>query len=523
MKLSNLKISETPKKQVDSSNITISLPGEVSKSIQIETKPKLKISFKKIFVTIISILLIVAISIGGYLYYQAYDTLKKTTGVDDPFAPLVVGAGTIKKDEVAISKLAQTNGRTNVLLLGTDYRPSHQSMLTDSIILGSYNHSDNSMSLISLPRDLRVKYDSGYTKVNAVYPFSYSNKIHEKNSSEALATQSGFDNLSKAVKEVTGLDVHYGVLVNLQGLKDIIDNMGGITVNVERSFTDSSFPNDSDTGTITISFKEGIQNMNGARALQYARSRKGNNEEGSDYQRARRQQIVLNAIREKFVSSQLFNQVDSLNRIIDIVGKNISFYKIGAEEISYGIQSRELLKTLTTTSMVLDPEFGSFNSQLISSGNFNDGIGSVGYPKAPNNSYEQVQKLISFYLANTYFLTEKAEVAIAWTNAKRNGDYNKVVNSIYDKNLRINRNNSQIRVKTPTTTPTPTSTSSASITSSTKTITFYIKDTEKTKKTSKYYQELMIELGFYVISNPEQVPSELQKLIESNDIVMVLE
>src|SRR5690606_38935153 len=133
------------------------------------------------------------------------------------------------------------------------------------------------------------------------------------------------------VKEVTGLETQYYAMVDLQGFRQAIDAVGGVVVNVENSFTDYCYPADEtstnstlrrcgDAGMYpaeTLTFTKGPQTMDGATALKYARSRKAAGVEGGDYSRARRQQRVISALRDKLMSSETYLNPQKFLEIMD--------------------------------------------------------------------------------------------------------------------------------------------------------------------------------------------------------------
>jgi LCP family protein required for cell wall assembly len=127
---------------------------------------------------------------------------------------------------------------------------------------------------VSIPRDLWT----GKSKINAV-----------------LST-GGVDGMKEKISAIIGMSVESYVSVDFDGLRWLIDYFGGVEVEVENTFTDSQFPNINDSGILAVSFNKGKEIMDGDRALTYARSRKGDNGEGSDLKRAKRQHQILKGV-----------------------------------------------------------------------------------------------------------------------------------------------------------------------------------------------------------------------------------
>jgi hypothetical protein len=121
------------------------------------------------------------------------------------------------------------------------------------------------------------------------------------------------------VSNILQIPIHYYARIDFTGFKKIVDELGGVDIYVERSFTDYRFPT-SYFGYTTISFSQGWQKMNGQRALEYVRSRYGNNGEGSDFARARRQQRFLLALKDKILTYQTLVNVKKINQLLNILG-----------------------------------------------------------------------------------------------------------------------------------------------------------------------------------------------------------
>ncbi len=283
------------------------------------------------------------------------------------------------------AELEETDGRTNVLLLGSDRRADDPAGLperADTVVVASIGRLDKNIVLISVPRDLWVESPvCGRCKITEVY---------------AYATISGADSSEEAmvdvVEEVLGIPVHYYAVINFDLFEDIIDTLGGVTVNVENAFDDYMYPiegKEDDLCGLTqeevdellgllpdvddpeaefedesldvseipedpavleeileeegrpsplevvpcryehIRFEAGLQEMDGATALKFVRSRHGNNNEGSDFARAARQQRVIMAVKDKATSLGTllnFKKVQELHNLYqDTVITSIDF------------------------------------------------------------------------------------------------------------------------------------------------------------------------------------------------------
>ncbi|MDP1722857.1 MAG: LCP family protein [Candidatus Gottesmanbacteria bacterium] len=191
--------------------------------------------------------------------------------------------------------LPSQDGRTNILLLGIGGGTHDGADLTDTILVLSLDIRNKKMAMISVPRDLWS--DTLKDKVNSAYHYGEEKK------------KGGGLTLAKViVEDVVGLPIHNALLIDFSGFEEVIDAVGGIDIAVPLGFTDPQFPIagkevDSCDGDATFScryeavtFSQGLQHMNGERALVYVRSRHAQGDEGSDFARGRRQQEVFVAL-----------------------------------------------------------------------------------------------------------------------------------------------------------------------------------------------------------------------------------
>ncbi len=219
-------------------------------------------------------------------------------------ARLVVGKDKILKGEIL--------DRTNFLILGMGGAQHEGPYLTDTIILASLRPSTQELALLSIPRDLYVPIpDYGWQKIN----FANALGVARKKDGGELA--------SKVVGNILDLPIHYWVRADFQIFKDVIDELGGIEIEVETSFVDHEFPGPNFTYR-TISFNKGWQTMDGETALRFVRSRHGSNGENSDFARARRQQKVLFAIKEKIEQENILTQPQKIYSFYQALEGNLS-------------------------------------------------------------------------------------------------------------------------------------------------------------------------------------------------------
>jgi len=181
----------------------------------------------------------------------------------------------------------------NVLLLGTDARPEDTDPArTDTMMLLTLNPQAQTVGLLSLPRDLWVPIPGQgiTTKINMAYV------IGEEYNYPGGGAQMAMDTVSSFV----GRPVEYYVRVNFHGFTAIVDLIGGIDLVVPTTIHDEEYPT-ADYGVETFHLDAGPQHLDGETALKYVRTRNGDD----DYERARRQQQVIQAIAEKVMRADM--------------------------------------------------------------------------------------------------------------------------------------------------------------------------------------------------------------------------
>jgi len=185
----------------------------------------------------------------------------------------------------------------NILLLGTDERPDEPGpSRTDTMILLTVSPSDQSIGMLSLPRDLWVPIPGQgvTTKINTAYILGEMNNYPGGGSQLAKDTVSSF----------VGQPVDYFVRVNFDGFREIIDLIGGIDVNVPTTIHDEEYPT-ANYGVETFHLDAGVQHLDGETALKFARTRHGDD----DYSRSRRQQDIIRAIADRVLNAGMIPQL----------------------------------------------------------------------------------------------------------------------------------------------------------------------------------------------------------------------
>lgn len=247
----------------------------------------------------------------------------------------------------------ESDDRINVLLLGMGGQGHDGAYLTDTMILASLKPSTKQVALISIPRDLTAPV-SGWRKINNINAYA-----------EAKNPGSGGEATSQAIGELLQVPVDYYIRADFNGFVKIIDELGGIEVNVENTFDDYSYPIEGQEDNPDyyarfehLHIEKGLQTMNGSLALKYARSRHAYGSEGSDFARARRQQLVLEAVKNKLLSRQTLLNPVMVGKMISELNQNISTNLNAWEILRFWDLSKDIDRSRITNKVLSDAPDG---------------------------------------------------------------------------------------------------------------------------------------------------------------------
>ena len=178
----------------------------------------------------------------------------------------------------------------NVLVLGVDRRPEGSSVegsRTDTVMVARVDPQTGGIKILSIPRDLFVEVEPGVEdRINAAYSYG------------------GVEQVTNVVEETTGISVDRYAVVDFEGFEDIVDAVGGITVEIQDKMPPGRH-------------MEGTQTLDGEKALFYARYR---GTPGGDLDRIKRQQQVVAALRQQLVS---WSTVSKLPEIVEAIRGNL--------------------------------------------------------------------------------------------------------------------------------------------------------------------------------------------------------
>ncbi|HXA29117.1 MAG TPA: LCP family protein [Candidatus Angelobacter sp.] len=231
------------------------------------------------------------------------------------------------------STLASSTKRINIALYGYGGTGHDGAYLTDSIMVVSIQPRPGQtaqVAEISVPRDWMVPIDAAggkpyYGRINEAYSDGQSGG--PVNAPRFKGDDHGGGKLAdQTLSNVLGIPIDHFVGLDFQAFQAAVDSVGGVDVNVPDSFTDDQYPHGEcdkgDCAYMTVHFTKGMQHMDGARALIFARSRHAydNPSEASNFARNRRQQLILNALKAKVLS---VGGIGKLPDLLSALGDNV--------------------------------------------------------------------------------------------------------------------------------------------------------------------------------------------------------
>ena len=264
------------------------------------------------------------VGVNGLLCFAVAGTMlfgAHLVGVQRDFIITLFGDGEVSDPH---------DGRYNVLLLGADSGAGRWGLRPDSMTVASIDADTGRTVLISLPRNLAnfpfregsvmdEQFPDGFN-CEGCYLNGVSTWASDNTSLFGKSKHPGIDATVMAIEGITDLKVNYWVMVNLEGFKDIVDAVGGITLNVRQPIPVGGLGSE-----VTGYIQPGVRRLDGHDTLWYARAREGSD----DYSRMARQKCVLNAMLEQVSPQTAIRNFEKLARA-------------GAETISTNLPASEL-------------------------------------------------------------------------------------------------------------------------------------------------------------------------------------
>ena len=263
--------------------------------------------------------------------------------------------------------LNKSDEHVNLLLLGIAGGDHDGPNLTDTILFASLDPQRNKITLVSIPRDLWISELNA--KVNTAYAIGESKR---KDGGLILA--------NKVASTILNKPINYVLRIDFSGFLKAIDILGGIDVNLQKEFDDHEYPIDGKEKDncgyldeeinaraatsssaldifpcryVSIHFDQGLQHLSGVQALEVVRSRHAEGDEGTDFARSKRQEAVMQGIKNKaFSLGTLLNP----GRVVDLYDllKESIHADIKDEEVDDFIRLFQKMKSADIQSAVLD-------------------------------------------------------------------------------------------------------------------------------------------------------------------------
>ena len=338
---------------------------------------------------VIILLLLVGLVVGGWLGYKAFKN------VNSVFKGGIFGL-TQKKP------LKQdANGRSNVLIFGTsEDSPDHNAngggggpLLTDSIMVLSVDQEKKNAFMVSIPRDLWIKFDEpcsvGYQeKINSVY---------QCGSDFGENPEAGAAALQKKVGEILGLDIQYYGQVDYSVVTRAVEAVGGVDVTIESNppgmgILDRNFDWKCNYQCYYVKYNDGEKvHLDGEHALALSRARNAQGGYGlaaGNFDREKNQQKILKAVREKALSLGTLTNVGKVTELLDAMGDNLKT-NVDKSEIQTIVSLASDIQSDAITSLDLYDE----ENPLVQTGPA--GNASAVYPVAGLFEYGKIKAFIA--------------------------------------------------------------------------------------------------------------------------------
>lgn len=295
--------------------------------MQTSSYPKRTFNITKIFLSALLLGTLLFVCAGLYLIHVTPPE-KRSLILD--LVRMVFAPEDIEKDYFS------GKDRVTVLVMGLDVNwttrnlPYTKGARSDTMILANVFLKDKKVRLLSIPRDTRVQIPgAGWDKINAAHSI-------------------GGPKLSKqTLEKLLGVHIDYYIILKFNGLKQMVDAVGGVDVNVEKNMD-----YDDSWGHLHIHFKKGPQKLNGQKAMEYSRFR--NDAEG-DYGRIRRQQQIIKALQRELLKPENISKIPNL---VEIVFANIKTDLSQKQLLALGFSMKNLtppdMKALTLPTIPKD-------------------------------------------------------------------------------------------------------------------------------------------------------------------------
>jgi polyisoprenyl-teichoic acid--peptidoglycan teichoic acid transferase len=350
-------------------------------------------------------LALLIISASAYLIYSVTSTIylyATNFSAADLFYSI---AGNLQEDD---------KNRTNILILGAGGGDHDGPDLTDTMIIASLHNKNNTISMLSIPRDLWLSIPG--------YGSSRINKIYE-NLKPVYGSDKALLIFKQGMENMTNLDIPYFVKVDFKAFKEVVDILGGIEIDVPKQILDTAYPKEDESGYETFTISEGLQTLDGTTALKYARSRHST----SDFDRSARQQVIIQAIKNKAIEEKIYSSPIAIKRMYEQFRENVETNLKITELISLARKAKDFETADIITQVIKDQDIVETGSFLYTPPREEYGGAFVLIPKG--ESFTELQLFIQVLFDHPNFFKENATIQIL-NGTKNSGIATKLYNRL---------------------------------------------------------------------------------------------
>jgi LCP family protein required for cell wall assembly len=360
------------------------------------TRKKRRIfSLKRIVIALFIIVLVVGGWVGGKFIYDAHKLF----------------GGSIFSVLQTTTLKGESTGRVNILLAGNSADdPGHDGAnLTDSVLVMSIDTKNNTAFLLSVPRDLWVDIpNNGYNKINDAYVVGQND-----NFSQSGYFPGGMGQLQQIIQKDFGISLDYYALIDYAALKDAVNAVGGITINIQssdpRGIYDPSI--DYSTHMALAKYTNGIHVLDGQQALDLARARGdaygSYGFPDSDFNRTEHQRQMLVALKQKAETVGVLSNPATLTSLADAIGNNVK----DNFTLSEVHRLFDLVKPINSNS-IQSLSLNNVNGKDLLSNFTSSGGEDALIPAAGLNDYSQIQEFVKQQISTNPLVREGATVEV---------------------------------------------------------------------------------------------------------------
>lgn len=260
---------------------------------------------------LLTVLVIVTHTWLGYVTWSVYDAGQRVFAADEPearpsLAPGVTPGPMDDFGSTPFATPATQSSRVNMLVIGMDSSENRNTALTDTLMVVSVDPDTGKIAMVSFPRDI-----ADFTMSNGeVYTSKINSLLTHARKNPAVFPDGPLGTLAKELGYILGIPVQYYAAVDLDGFRKVIDLVGGVTVDNKRQINDPTY--DWPDGRKGFHLSPGRHHLDGITALAFVRTRKGVGD--NDFERARRQQQVLLAVRSQLVQPANITRIPEITQ-----------------------------------------------------------------------------------------------------------------------------------------------------------------------------------------------------------------